>query len=143
MGEICTILFNDNITELALDEVDTLLSGICEGLENYGQHTRTAVISLGYSINFLKNKLNEEEVADFIFNTLVKILEKATELKDVEVITPTLSCIEELARVIYPNFRKYSNIIFDRVLKCLVSNDNKLILTFHEFFITLLEEEKK
>lgn len=142
LGYICENLFNDNFTDLSGGDVDTLLGGICMGLESYGELSKTSVMALGYSISFLKKKLRDVSVRDYIFDILVKLLIKAMEMNDINVLVPTISCLEEISRNVYEDFGKYFNIVFEKILMCYSSNDNQVIMTINEFFKTLLESEK-
>lgn len=143
LGYICENLFNDNYVNLKPEEIDTLLGGICLGLDEYGELSKTSVMALGYSISFLKGKLGEEEIRDYIFDILVRLLIKASEDGNVEVVIPTISCLEEISRVTFEFFGKYFDIVFRKVLGCNFLKDSKnLIMTINEFFKTLLETEK-
>jgi hypothetical protein len=143
IGYICENLFNDHILTLGEEEVDLLLGGICKGVEVYGPLSKTSVTALGYSISFLKPKLNDEKILDYIFDILVKLLISAFEKKDVEVLTPTISCLEEISRVVYPCLGKYHQLVFNKVLNCTnIRDDKNLYLTINEFFKTLMETEK-
>ena len=142
LGYICENLFNDNFIDLSNKDIDTLLGGICMGLEEYGELSKTSVMALGYSISFLKKKLKEESVRDYIFDILVKLLIKAFEKNDVNVLVPTISCLEEISRNVYDDFGKYCGIVFEKILNCYTINDNQIIITINEFFKTLLESEK-
>ncbi len=103
LGYISEVLHENAISSLDEKNGDLLLSGIFLGLKNFGPLSISSIKSLRYSLAFLKPKLNNESILDFIFENLVKILIEGIRLKNIELIKENLLCLEELCKESYQN----------------------------------------
>ena len=142
LGYICENLFKENDLILNKDEIDLLLNGIFKGLENYNELSISSVLSLGYSIDFLKDKFKNKKCLDFIYDSLLKFIIEGKKNNNFELIETTIKCLEEIARVNYFSFDFYYNTFFEEILNCGKILDDKIILSVNEFFKTMLETEK-
>lgn len=142
LGYICENLFLENYLLLNKEEIDTLLKGIFKGLENYNEVSNSSVLSLGYSINFLKEKFKDKEIRDFIYDSLLKFICKSKEVEDFELMITCIRCLEEIIHVNYEIFDFYFEVVFQQILDCGKIKNDKIILAVNEFFKTLLETEK-
>ena len=141
LGYICQVLHQDKITCLNPLQVDSMISGICVGLQDYDGKTLTALKSLECSISFLSQNLSKPTISDYLMNLLVKIHITALERQEIDMLKQNILCLTEICKIIYGNFAKYYQVIFPHVIKTYTVMDKGLLMVTNEFFMTILECE--
>ena len=143
LGYICELLNTDKITDLPKQQIDTLLSGICLGLTGFSEISNTAVLALSNSIQFLSTTIQDEAMADYIFDLLLNLLIKAGEARDEEVQRNLILCLGEIVKMMFAGFEKYHSITFQKVIECYRSGFDSVTLAVNEFFMLMIKLEGK
>ncbi len=101
LGFICEVLFSKDIKDLGDDVVQQILEGIALGIQKYGDLSSSSLKALGFSLSFLKAKLQDEKVLKYILESLTEITIAARKQMDTDVINLSISCLEEICREFY------------------------------------------
>lgn len=141
LSNICEVLSQNNITSLSEEEVDKILFGVCSGLNQYNDLTSISLKGLGYSIEFLRPKLESDQVTDFVYELVLKVLEGGVSHQDEDIVANCLNTLGEISIMIYPRLARYSKILQERVFVCKSMVSKKIVNVFQQFFIDLLELE--
>ena len=142
LGYICEYLNTDKITDLAKDQIDALLSGICIGITGFSEISLTAVIAMSNSIQFLSTTIQHEPMADYVFDLLINLLIKSSEIHDEELQRNVILCLGEIVKLVFLNFGKYKNITFQKVIESYQSGFDSVILAVNEFFMLVIKQEQ-
>lgn len=144
LGNICDVLNKHHITELKEHRVDSLLSGICKGLNRYNELTETAVQALDDSLQFLRQKIDNEQISDFIMELLVKILREAQHARSgVEAERKLLYCLGKIAKMLFERLGKYYQILFEEVLGSYKRGDAGVFVACNSFFTEMVVLEER
>jgi len=74
MNYLCQNLQKNNYVKLTEGQMETLMSGVFSGLSKYSDLTETALEALKFSTDFLNEKMSDQNVSDYIYQTLVTLL---------------------------------------------------------------------
>lgn len=140
LGNICDLLNKHRITELKEHRVDSLLTGICKGLRRYNELTETAVQALDDSLQFLKKKLDNEQIADFVMELLITILRETRQAPGgVEAERKLLYCLAKIAKILFARLGKYHQLLFDEVLDSYKRGDAGVLVACNHFFCAMVK----
>jgi hypothetical protein len=104
-------------------------------MQNYGELSNTAVKALFNAINFLSERLQKENISDYIFGLVVGLLKEGKNNGDEEIITNLLLLLTEMCKIIYDKLEKYISTIFQEVLECLSMG---VVVQSCEFFNSII-----
>lgn len=139
LGYICEDLKNYNITNLNAGLVDSLLTGICSEMQNYGDLSNPAVMALNNAINFLSDKLEQKNISDYIFGLVANLLKEGRNNNNTEILINLLLLLTEMCKIIFVKIGPYVEVIFGEVFECLSSG---VVVQSCEFFNSIIRFEQ-
>lgn len=143
LGFICDLLNKRKITNLSDHRIDLLLTGICKGLEKYNNLTDTALQAFDDSIQFLKKKLDNEKIADFVMQLLVTLLREINKDKtETDCERKLIYILSKICRILFARLSKYYEIVFSEVSNSYFRGPLVFVACNH-FFTTMVKSEEK
>ena len=139
LGYICEDLKFYNITNLNAALVDSLLTGICSEMQNYGDLSNPAVMALNNAINFLSDKLEQKNISDYIFGLVANLLKAGRNNNNTEILINLLLLLTEMCKIIFTKIGPYVEVIFSEVFECLSSG---VVVQSCEFFNSIIRFEQ-
>jgi uncharacterized protein (UPF0303 family) len=75
-----------------------MLGGIFKTLGQIGPITFEAIQGLKYSINFISQMMQETQIADFIYQSLLDLGQQAIQTSNIQILTCIVDILEELCK---------------------------------------------
>lgn len=143
LGYICDLLNKKQIVNLPDEQIDLLLTGICKGLKVHNELTITAITAFDNSIQFLRAKLKEENIADFIMELLITLLRDLHKnAKDSEEERSLIYLLAKLAKMLFNKLDRYHALLFTEV-RASYSASPLIIVATNQFFISMIKQCEK
>lgn len=142
LGYICERLHTEGINRLSAQEIDAMVSGICQKLDSYDENTLTALKSLEYSLNFISESLKNEKMASFIMNLVVGVLVQANTHRNVDLVLQSVICLNELHVILGASFAPFLPVVVEKLFDSYAIKDKKLTIAVNDFFQSVLSPEQ-
>lgn len=142
LGYICERLHTDNISRLNNQEIDAMVSGICQKLDSYDENTMTALKSLEYSLNFISDSLKNPKMASYIMNLVVGVLIQANTHHNLDLVLQSVICLNELRSILGSAFGTFLPVVVEKLFNSYNIKNKKLTIALNDFFQSLMSLEQ-
>lgn len=92
--------------------------GIFTGIRKLDELTLEALNAFNYSTDFIIGKMKDDQVSDYVFETIFHLLNQSREVKNTEVMAKVISCLQDLCEGTFSSLQRYHKMMFQAVFDC-------------------------
>ena len=142
-GIICELLCKYNVECLSRSQKDALLTGVCQGLQEFSDDTLECLKALENSCDFFVCFLESEDIRDFLMNLLLSNLLESVNQLMLGVVCQVLICLRKLIALMEKYFAKYCDVICGKVLQIYPKADETTFIAVNDFFQSMLDSRNQ
>lgn len=140
---ICEAIQENPRLSLTQFEIDELLYSIFSGLKMSNPLILDFLRASKYSSKFIVEQMGQEKIADFVFETLVHLIQDSVQQKNPQVLSVTLDVLEEICKENFQSMGRYYELIYKLVAESfgLGLESRAVARSYFEYFESMLRCE--